>query len=221
MVVYFDDILVYNKSLYEDLGHLYVVLITLRNNHLFANKKKCSFCEDNVIFLGFIVNKYEVHIYPSKVKVIQEWPTPQNVGEVRSFHGLAFFYRRFVPKFSSITELVKKEIKVEWGERQELTFNQLKEKLTNALILSLPKFSKFFKINYDASGVGIGGVLLQKVYFREKLHSATLNYPTYDKELYAVAIFLQTWEHYLVSKEFVIYSDHESLKFLKGQHKLN
>ena len=112
-----------------------------------------------------------------------------------------------------------------WGEKQESAFQQLKEKLTNAPILALPNFSKTFELECDASGVAIGVVLLQGghpiAYFSEKLHGASLNYPTYDKELYALVRALQTWEHYLVSKEFVIHSDHESLKYLKGQHKLN
>jgi len=100
----------------------------------------------------------------------------------------------------------------------------LKVQLTNAPILAIPNFSKTFELECDASGVRIGVVLLQGghpiAYFSEKLHGATLNYPTYDKKLYGIVRALQTWEHYLVSKEFVIHSDHESLKYLKGQHKL-
>jgi len=98
-------------------------------------------------------------------------------------------------------------------------------KLTNAPILALPNFAKTFELECDASGVGIGAVLLQHGhpidYFSEKLHGATLNYPTYDKKLYALVRALKTWEHYLVFKEFNIHSDHESLKYLKGQDKLN
>jgi len=185
--------------------------------------------EDSVIFLGFVVNKNGVHVDPTKIKAIQEWPTLKNVGEVRSFHGLASLYRRFVPNFSTLAsplnEFVKKDVSFNWGEKQESAFQQLKEKLTNAPILALPNFSKTFELECDASGVGIGVVLLQGghpiAYFSEKIHGASLNYPTYDKELYALVRALQTWEHYLVSKEFVIHSDHESLKYLKGQHKLN
>ena len=111
------------------------------------------------------------------------------------------------------------------NEKQDQAFKRLKAQLTNAPILALPNFAKTFELECDASGVGIGVVLLQGghpiAYFSEKLHGATLNYPTYDKELYALVRTLKTWEHYLVSKEFVIHSDHEPLKYLKGQHKLN
>jgi len=163
------------------------------------------------------------------MKAIQEWPTPQNVGDFRSFPGLTSFYRRFMPKFSSLAsplnELEKKDAPFCWTEKQEQAFKRLKAQLTNAPILALPNFAKTFELECDASGVGIGAVLLQGghpiAYFSEKLHGATLNYPTYDKELYALVRALKTWEHYLVSKEFVIHSDHESLKYLKGQHKLN
>ena len=131
--------------------------------------------------------------------------------------------------FSSIaaplTEVIKKNVGFRWGEEQEKAFQLLKEKLTNAPLLSLPNFSKTFEIECDASGIGIGAVLMQEgrpiAYFSEKLSGAALNYPTYDKELYALVRALETWQHYLWPKEFVIHTDHESLKHLKGQHKLN
>ena len=97
--------------------------------------------------------------------------------------------------------------------------------LYSAPLLALPNFSKTFEIECDASGIGIGAILMQKkrpiAYFSEKLNGAVLNYPIYDKELYALVRALETWQHYLWPKEFVIYIDHKSLKHLKGQGKLN
>ena len=229
VVVYFDDILIYSKNLDDHLEHLTSVLSVLRKEKLFANLKKCTFCTNHVVFLGYMVSSQGISVDEEKVKAIQDWPTPKNVSEVRSFHGLASFYRRFVKNFSTLasplTEVIKKNVGFKWGKEQEQAFEQLKFQLTHAPLLSLPNFDKTFEIDCDASGVGIGAVLMQEgkplAYFSEKLSGATLNYPTYDKEMYALVRALKTWQHYLWAKEFVIHYDHESLKFLKGQHKLN
>ena len=112
-----------------------------------------------------------------------------------------------------------------WGDAQQQAFVILKDKLTHAPLLQLPDFTKTFELECDASGIGLGGVLLQEgkpvAYFSEKLSGASLNYSTYDKELYALVRTLETWQHYLWPKEFVIHSDHESLKHIRSQAKLN
>ncbi|KAK7376291.1 hypothetical protein VNO78_34755 [Psophocarpus tetragonolobus] len=165
VVIYFDDILIYIKSLYEHLGHLSEVLKILRDNNLFANLEKCTFCKENLNLLGFIIGKEEVKVDLEKIKAIQDWPTPKSVGDIRSFHGLNFFYRRFVKDFSTLAsplnELVKKDVPFIWGEAQGKAFNVLKEKPTNAPILALPNFEQTFELECDASGLGIGVVLLQ------------------------------------------------------------
>uniref|UniRef100_A0A2N9ES05 RNA-directed DNA polymerase n=1 Tax=Fagus sylvatica TaxID=28930 RepID=A0A2N9ES05_FAGSY len=193
VVVYFDDILIYSKNLEEHVMHLKSVLEILRKEKLFANLKKCTFCTDKLVFLGFVVSKRGIEVDEEKVKAIQEWPTPTTISQ--------------------------------WGKEQEKAFNLIKEKLTNALLLVLPNFAKTFEIECDASGIGIGAVLMQEghpvAYFSEKLSGAALNYPTYDKEMYALVRALENWQHYLWPKEFVIHTDHESLKHLKGQQRLN
>ena len=229
VVVYFDDILIYSKSHDEHLEHLRAVFNVLREARLFANLEKCTFCTDRVSFLGYVVTSQGIEVDEAKIVAITSWPTPTTVTQVRSFLGLAGFYRRFVRDFSTIAaplhELTKKGVPFQWGQTQQQAFDALKSTLTQAPLLQLPDFEKTFELECDASGIGIGGVLIQGgkpvAFFSEKLHGASLNYSTYDKELYALVRVLQTWQHYLWSKEFVIHSDHESLKYLRGQANLN
>ncbi|WVZ76092.1 hypothetical protein U9M48_024094 [Paspalum notatum var. saurae] len=229
VVVYFDDILIYSKSLHEHMDHLRAVFDALRAARLFGNIEKCTFCTDRVSFLGYVVTPQGIEVDEAKVQAIRSWPTPTTVSQVRSFHGLAGFYRRFVPNFSTIAaplnELTKKGVPFHWGKTRDDAFNLLKDRLTHAPLLQLPDFGKTFELECDASGVGIGGVLMQEnkpvAYFSEKLSGPVLNYSTYDKELYALVRSLETWQHYLWPKEFVIHSDHESLKHIRSQLKLN
>ena len=114
MVVCFDDILIYSKRLDEYIGHLRHVLEVLRKKSLYSNLQKCDFCVDKIIFLGYVVNAKGIKMNESKVKAIQEWPTLKSITEVRSFHDLASFYKRFVKDFSTLvsplTEIIKKSV---------------------------------------------------------------------------------------------------------------
>jgi hypothetical protein len=164
VVVYFDDILIYSKSLDDHIEHLNLVLDVLRKEKLFANLKKCTFCTDKLVFLGFVVSAQGIQVDEGKVKAIQDWPTPSTIAQVRSFHGLASFYRRFVQNFSTLTapltEVIKKNAPFKWEQEQDKAFKLIKDKLTNAPLLALPDFSKTFEIECDASSIGIGGVLM-------------------------------------------------------------
>ena len=123
VVVYFDDILIYSPNVEEHARHLRQTLLLLKEHKLYAKLPKCVFCVDEVIFLGFIVGRDGVKVDGEKVRVIKEWPTPRNVSEIRSFHGLASFYRRFVRDFSTkaapLNYLVKKNVVFKWGKEQE------------------------------------------------------------------------------------------------------
>ena len=112
VMISFDDILVYNKNLGEHINHLQCILAVLRKEKLYANLKKCSFCMGKVLFLGYVVSAKGIEVDKEKLKAIKEWPTPKSITEVRSFHGLASFYHRFVKDFSTLatplTEIIKK-----------------------------------------------------------------------------------------------------------------
>ena len=164
--MYFDDILIYSRDLASHVDHLHLVFSVLREQRLYGNLKKCSFCQPEVIFLGFIVSGVGIKVDEEKVKAIVDWPTPQIAADVRSFHGLTSFYRRFVRNFSSIvsplTELTKKNVPFVWGPRAQKSFQEVKARLTSAPVLALPDFDRTFELECDASGVGIGAVLMQE-----------------------------------------------------------
>ncbi|KAH9753570.1 hypothetical protein KPL71_015115 [Citrus sinensis] len=228
VVVYFDDILVYSVDVVTHLEHLRMVMEVLRRNKFYINMKKCSFLQSNVEFLDFVVGMDGIRAFESKIQAIKEWPTPKTVGEVRSFHGLATFYRRFIRAFSTIAAPITKCLKkgkFKSGVKEESSFTLLKEKLSIALVLALPNFDKLFEVECDASGKGIEVVLSQEgrpiEYMSDKLNEAWQKWSTYDQEFYAILRALKTWEHYLIQKEFVLYNDHQALKYFNSQQNLS
>ena len=229
VVVYFDDILIFSSNLADHLAHLREVLLVLRRDQLFATLKKCEFGSAQVHFLGYIVSANGLAVDPAKVEAIQSWPLPTTLTETRSFHGLASFYRRFVPQFSSLmaplTDCMRREGSFTWTPEATDAFNAIKQKLTSAPILALPNFSQVFELHCDASKSGIGAVLSQRgrpiAFFSEKLIGARARYSTYDVEFYAIIQAIKHWRHYLFHKEFVLFTDHDALKHLSSQDKVS
>ncbi|XP_056168682.1 uncharacterized protein LOC130138489 [Syzygium oleosum] len=165
VIVFIDDILVYSKSSEEHQQHLRIVLQTLRDHKLYAKLSKCEFWLTRVAFLGHVISGEGISVDPAKIEAVMNWPRPTTVTEVRSFLGLAGYYRRFVEKFSAIamplTRLLKKDMKFEWTDKCERSFQELKQKLTTAPVLTLPSGSGGYEIYSDASYKGLGCVKAQ------------------------------------------------------------
>ena len=155
----------YSSSKAEHEIHLRQILQRLREHQLYAKFKKCEFWLPEVTFLGHIVGADGIKVDPSKVEAVRDWPRPRNASEVRSFLGLAGYYRRFVEGFSKIeapmTELTQKNLKFVWSDKREKNFQELKRRLITAPVLSLPSDKGKFVVYCDASRMGLGCVLMQ------------------------------------------------------------
>ncbi|KAD5961899.1 hypothetical protein E3N88_13372 [Mikania micrantha] len=229
VIVFIDDILVYSKSKKEHEEHLRAVLEILRQKKLYAKFSKCDFWLDKVAFLGHVISAEGIMMDPAKVEAITKWPTPTSVTEIRSFLGLAGYYRRFVEGFSKIvlplTQLLRKGVKYSWNDEREKSFQELKKRLVSAPILSLPSGTGGYQIYSDASKKGLGCVLMQHgkviAYASRQLKPYEVNYPTHDLELAAVIFALKIWRHYLYGDSCDIFTDHKSLKYIFTQKELN
>ncbi|RDY01302.1 Retrovirus-related Pol polyprotein, partial [Mucuna pruriens] len=184
-----------SKCLDNHVEHDEQVLTFLKDEFLYVNLEKCTFCITEAKFLGFIMSSKGVYM------------------DKESFHGLTNFYRPLVMDFNTIisllNEIIKKDVGFKWGDPQEKAFETLKERLTKALMLKLLNFHKSFEHEFDASNAGVGVEGDPIAFFSEKLKGAQLKYSTYDKELYALVKALQVWQHYLLTNEFIVHSDHE------------
>lgn len=228
VVVYLDDIVVYSRTLEEHVEHLRQVFQVLRDNQLFVKKEKCSFAQKEVPFLGHIVGGGHVRMDPNKVRAIVEWEAPTKVTELRSFLGLANYYRRFVRDYSKITtpltDLLKKGNRWEWSVKCQDAFDQLKQAITKEPVLALPDYSKPYEVHTDASDFAIGGVLMQEghpvAFESRKLNDTERRYTVQEKEMTAVVHCLRTWRHYLLGTPFVVKTDNIATSYFQTQKKL-
>ncbi|GKC94467.1 putative reverse transcriptase domain-containing protein, partial [Tanacetum coccineum] len=193
---FIDDILIYSKTKEDHEVHLGLVLELLRNEKLYAKFSKCEFWLQEVHFLGHVVNQNGIHVDPSKIEAVKNWKTPTTPSEIRSFLGLAGYYRRFIANFSKIakplTSLTQKNQKYVWGVEQEEAFQTLKNNLGKVI-----------------------------AYASRQLKTHEKNYTTHDLELGAVVFALKAWRHYLYGTKSVIYTDHKSLQHIFDQKELN
>ncbi|GBG79179.1 hypothetical protein CBR_g28895 [Chara braunii] len=233
MVVYLDDILVFSKTVREHAKHLALVLQSLRDSQYKINREKFSFGVPSVIYLCHVISGDGLAPEAAKIAAIQEWPQPQTVRDVRSFMGLASYYRKFVRNFYTVaaplTNLTKKDTPFLWSLHCQLAFTRLKKALTRAPVLKLPDPTLPFILTIDASQYGIGAFLQQDngnglrpvEFMSKKIKTQKLQDSTYEKELYALVCALKHWKHFLLGRHFKIFSDHSTLQWMKSQGELN
>jgi len=209
----------------EHLQHLRTILRVVREHQLFAKLSKCIFGQKEVEYLGHIINKSGLATDPTKISIIQIWPPPQNVTQLRAFLGLTGYYRRFIKGYGIICQplfdVLKKDA-FSWTEQQEKAFQQLKLVMSSPPVLALPDFSRPFILETDASGHGIGAVIMQNgqqiAFFRKKtLGPKATAASTYEKEAMAILEALKKWKHYFASSSIIIRTDQLSLKYIHDQ----
>ncbi|CAM8925726.1 unnamed protein product [Rhodiola kirilowii] len=165
VLVFFDDILIFSKTWAEHLIHLKEVLDTLATHFYFVKPSKCDIARTKVQYLGHLISHAGVEVDPDKIRAIKDWTVPTSLKHLHSFLGLASYYRRFVARYAHIavplTDLLRKDAYA-WTHPADGAFEQLKVALSTTPVLALPNFNRPFVVQSDASGVGMGAVLLQE-----------------------------------------------------------
>ena len=229
-LVYLDDVIVHAPTFEQHLASLTEVFERIRQSGLKLKPSKCHLFQSAVKFLGHVVSENGVACDPEKTQKIADWPVPQNLSDVRSFLGLATYYQRFVPDFSTIAaplhHLTKKEVPFVWTQQCETAFNTLKSLLMTPPVLAYPDFSEGagrFILDTDASDFAIGAVLSQEQsdgvervigYGSRSLHNGEENYCTTRREMLAVVYFAEHFKYYLLGKKFLCRTDHMALRWL-------
>ena len=236
VLVFLDDILIFSNTLEEHERHVRQVLEKLRAAELYAKLSKCEFFRSEVEFLGHHIGAAGLSVMQDKISAVRDWPVPKDVTDIRSFLGLANFYRRFVKDFSKValplteqTRTVDKHV-FTWGLEQEEAFGLLKGALCSAPVLLIADPALPFTLNCDACHYAIGATLQQDqgnglqpiAYWSRKLTGAEMNYDTREKEFLALVDACQYWRPYLHSNTpFKLLTDHDSLKYHKTMPKIN
>ena len=222
VLVYLDDILVFSKTPDEHLVHIRKVLELLREHGLHAKASKTLMNTNEVQYLGFLVSQEGLRVDPNKTDAIKHWPAPTDATGVRSFLGLTNYFRKFVQGYAALckplTALTCKDVPFVWSAECSSAFQQLKNALITAPVLVLPDPSKPYEVVCDASGFGIGAVLLQDgrpvCFDSRKLSSAEKNYSATEQELLAVVHAMRTWRCYLEgAKAITVVTDHRPNTF--------
>jgi hypothetical protein len=202
----------------------------LRENKLYVKLEKCEFRVTEMDFLGHRIIQEGLKMDDHKVKAILDWELPKSVPTLRSFLGLASYYRKFIKNFAKIaaplTNLLKKfTVTYEWEGACNKSFETLKGILVKAPMLKLLDFDKDFEIHSDVSDFAIGGILVEEgrpvAFENKKLSETERRWPTHEKEMWAIIHCLKTWDHYIGSKDVVVWADNVILKYFATQPKLS
>ncbi|GBG86132.1 hypothetical protein CBR_g41036 [Chara braunii] len=227
VVVYLDDILVFSKTPQEHEGHLRQVLEKLREANFKINAKKCEWAKTQVLYLGHVLDGDGIKPEDNKIAAIRDWLMPRTSTELQSFLGLANYYKKFVRNFSTIDaplrRLLKKEAIWNWDKDCTSALKKLKRALIEYPVLKVADPSLPFVVTTDASRYGIGVVLQQDdgngyrpvEFMYARMPSEKVATSTYERELYALKQALEHWKHYLLGRHVKVYSDHETLRWLK------
>lgn len=223
---YLDDIVIVTPDIETHFSVLEEVFKRLKESGLTLNKDKCQFCRSELKFLGYIINRQGLQVDPSKVSAVVDMPKPKSTKEVRRILGMISWYRRFVPHFSSLvsplTDLTRKNAKFVWSAQCEEAFQQIKNCLVSAPILSCPNFNEEFIVECDASSYGLGAVVLQRYdgqehvicYMSRTLTRCERKYTVTELECLSVIWAVERARCYLEGTHFTVVTDHHSLLWL-------
>jgi len=226
LLVYLDDVIVFGKTVAESVGRLEAVLIRFREAGLKLKPSKCQLFREQVAYLGHVVSSEGIHTDPAKIEAVKEWPTPSTQKQVRSFLGLASYYRRFIEGFADIASplhrLTEKSAPFEWTSQCARAFERLREALISAPILAYPRPGGQYILDTDASAFAVGGVLSQVQDGEERVISfgskalsrPERNYCVTRRELLAIVVFLKKYRHYVGGSRVRVRTDHGSLRWL-------
>jgi hypothetical protein len=225
-LAYLDDVIIYTQTFDDHLEEIKEVFNLLREANLKLNPEKCVFAAKEVKYLGHIIAEKGITPDPSKVQAVMDFPRPTTVKEIRSFIGLSSYYRKFIKNFAQISgpivKLTKKDQPYKWREEQEESFKQLKQALCDAPVLTHLMEECEVELHTDASGFGIGVVLVQKEaegekvlgYASRRLSKAEINYTITEKECLAIVYGIAQFRPYLYGRKFTIVTDHCALCWL-------
>lgn len=228
IMVYLDDIIIYTETFKQHLEKLQEVFKRIKEAGLKIKPSKCEFFKNELVFLGHIVGEKGIRPNPKTIEKVKNFPRPKTITEIRSFLGLASYYRKFIQNFSQIAspmnKLVKKHEPYIWTEEQERAFQNLKQALISQPVIRHPDFNKTFYLMTDGSKKGFGAVLSQKdedgkdyviAYASQSIGGPKLNYSATELELNAAVWAIEKFHYYLGYKHFVLVTDHIAMKYLK------